>query len=90
MLEFATSDVPIDGEVWIDPEVQEMAGINEEELKKYKSPPALVSKGGEDQNPSIDPTELPMDLPPGLDLYEMSDDEVFEKLSENTPPVLPK
>ena len=90
MLEFATSDVPIDGEVWIDPEVQEMAGINEEELKKYKSPPAFVSKGGEVQNPSIDPTELPMDLPPGLDLYEMSDDEVFEKLSENTPPVLPK
>ena len=87
MLEFATSDERINPEAWIDPEVRELAGISEEEVKRYKSPPAFVSQGGAVKNPAVDPADLPMDLPPGLDLYSMSDEEVFEKLSIPDPPV---
>ena len=87
MLEFATSDEPINAEAWIDPEVMALAGIDEEEIKRYKSPPSFESQNGAVANPAVDPANLPMDLPPGLDLYSMSDEEVFEKLSENTPPV---
>ena len=37
---------------------------------------------------AVDPANLPMELPPGgPDLYTMSDEEVWEKLSETTPPV---
>lgn len=87
MLEFATSEEIIDQEAWIDPEVQELVGISAEDLKRYKAPPPFVSQGGKVKNPPVDPANPPMELPPGLDLYSMSDEEVFEKLSVPDPPV---
>jgi catechol 2,3-dioxygenase-like lactoylglutathione lyase family enzyme len=89
MLEFSTSEgQAIEAEAWIDPEVQELCGINEEEVKRYKNPATFVSQGGAVPQAAVDPANLPMELPPGgPDLYTMSDEEVWEKLSETTPPV---
>ena len=85
---FSTSDAPINAEAWIDPEVQALCGIDDEELKRYKNPAPFVSKGGKVAQARVDPARLPMDFPPGgPDLYNMTDEEVFEKLSETTPPV---
>ncbi len=88
MLEFSTSEAAINAEAWIDPEVVELCGIEAEELKKYKTPPAFVSQGGKVPQARVDPARLPMDFPPGgPDLYNMTDEEVWEQMSETTPPV---
>ena len=38
----------------------------------------------------VDPSDPPMELPPGLDLYGMTDEEVFDAMSVPDPPVQPK
>lgn len=86
MLEFATSEGDtIDADAWIDPEVQELAGINAQELKKYKTPPPFVSQGGEVAQPPLDPNRLP--FPADNPAYVLSDEEVTAQMSESTPPV---
>lgn len=87
MLEFATSKDTINADAWIDPEVVALNGISDEELKRFKQPAPFVSQGGTVAQPAVDPQDLPMELPPGLGLYSMSDEEIYEKLSETTPPV---
>jgi catechol 2,3-dioxygenase-like lactoylglutathione lyase family enzyme len=92
MLEFSTSEgKPIDAEAWIDPEVVKLCGINAEELKRYKAPPAFESKGGSVPQPEPDPSKPLMEFPPEMQrIYRMTDEEVTAKLSETTPPVPPK
>lgn len=92
MLEFSTSEgKPIDAEAWIDPEVVKLCGINAEELKRYKAPPAFESKGGSVPQPEPDPGKPLMEFPPEMQrIYRMTDEEVTAKLSETTPPVPPK
>lgn len=89
MLEFSTSEgKAIDAEAWIDPEVVQLAGINEEELKRYKNPPAFTSQGG--KVPQVDPekSKLMMNFPPqNRAVLKMTDEEVLARLSETTPPV---
>lgn len=89
MLEFSTSEgKAIDAEAWIDPEVVKLAGINEEELKRYKNPPAFTSQGG--KVPQVDPekSKLMMNFPPqNRAVLKMTDEEVLTRLSETTPPV---
>lgn len=88
MLEFSTSEEAINADAWIDPEVQALCGISDEELKRYKNPAAFVSQGGGVPQVRVDPARLPMDFPPGgPDLYNMTDQEVWDKMSETTPPV---
>ena len=45
-LELAWSPEPINGEAWIDPEVVALAGINGEELERYKQSSDHVDEGG--------------------------------------------
>jgi catechol 2,3-dioxygenase-like lactoylglutathione lyase family enzyme len=91
MLEFATSESrAIDAEAWIDPEVVELAGINAEELRRYKSPQAFASKNGKVTQPPRESFKLPMRWPRGDRILEMTDEEVTRTMSESTPPVQPK
>jgi hypothetical protein len=89
MLEFSTSEgKAIDAEAWIDPEVVRLAGINDEELARYKNPPAFESQGG--KVPQVDPAQskLIMDFPPeNRAVLKMTDEDIFKRLSETTPPV---
>jgi hypothetical protein len=88
MLEFSTSEGgSIDPEAWIDPEVVELAGISNEELKRYKAPPIFVSKGGAVPQPSSEGSCVPYAFPPDSPFFELSDEEVTAQLSESTPPV---
>jgi catechol 2,3-dioxygenase-like lactoylglutathione lyase family enzyme len=88
MLEFSTSEGnSIDAEAWIDPEVQALAGINAEELNRYKHPAAFESAGGKISQPKPDPTKPLMDFPRNHPIWTMSDEEVTRTMSETTPPV---
>jgi hypothetical protein len=70
--------------------VQALAGINAEELAKYKHPAAFESKGGKVAQPKPDPSKPLMDYPPEDRIWTMSDEEVTRRMSETTPPVQPK
>lgn len=88
MLEFSTSEGgSIDAEAWIDPEVTALAGINAEELDRYKHPAGFMSKGGKIPNPKPDPSKPLMDIPARERIWTMSDEEVTRTMSETTPPV---
>jgi len=91
MLEFATSEgSAIDADAWIDPEVVELAGISEEELKRYKNPPTFVSQDGAVEQPPVDPRLRPIPFPIDFPAYQMSDADVTAEMSESEPPVTPK
>jgi hypothetical protein len=92
MLEFSTSEgKPIDAEAWIDPEVVRLAGINAEELARYKQPPTFASQGGTVPQPPPEQSKLMMEFPPDKRaILRMTDEEVLKKLSETTPPVQPQ
>ena len=89
VLEVATSAAPIDGDHWIDPEVVALAGIDAEELRRYRSPAAFERPAAPVPNPPIDPSKPHLSYP--KDVYEslmsMPDDIVTARLSESTPPV---
>ena len=88
-LELSYSEEPIDQEAWIDPEVVELAGINAEELARFKKPSTFADSGGEIAQPSLDGAGPHMtNYPPGV--YEASmqtADEVVWSMVENNPPV---
>jgi hypothetical protein len=88
-LEVATSQVAIDGEHWIDPEVVALAGIDADELARYRNPSAYRRPESPLANPPIDWDKPNMVYP--RQVYEalmgMSDDEVAERLSVTAPPV---
>ena len=88
-LEVATSAVAIDARAWIDPEVQALAGINNEELARYKRPAAYKGEGGKLKQPPMDPSKPHQAYPP--DMYKMllamPDEEVTKRLSVPEPPV---
>lgn len=89
MLEFSTSEGnAIDAEAWIDPEVVKLSGISPAELQRYKHPEPFASCNGAVPNPKVDLANPPMQFPPGRErIYSMSDAEIFERMSETTPPV---
>jgi hypothetical protein len=45
-LEFATSSAAIDADEWIDPEVSAHCGIDADDLRRYRRPPAFASRAG--------------------------------------------
>ncbi|HRE01233.1 MAG TPA: VOC family protein, partial [Ilumatobacteraceae bacterium] len=53
-LEIATSERPIDARAWIDPEVVDLVGIDDQMLQRLKSPAAYAGEGGAVPNPPID------------------------------------
>ena len=89
-LELSYSDAPIDNRAWVDPEVQALAGISDEELARYKQSSDYSDAGGAVPQPDLDgPGPHMAGYPDGV--YEMvlgTPDEVIWKNSENQPPVL--
>jgi len=87
-LEIATSDAPIDGDAWIDPEVQAIVGIDAEDLKRFRRPAPYKGEGGKVKQPAYDPAKPHQAYPPAM--YErmlaMSDED-FYKRSQPEPPV---
>jgi len=53
-LEIAANDQVMDAEMWIDPEVVKLAGINAEELATYKQPATFTTQGGKVSQPPVD------------------------------------
>lgn len=88
-LEFSTSNrKAIDAEAWIDPEVVHEAGISEDDLRRYKSPPAFASQGGRVPQVLPERNKLGAQMPTRLEtMCRLSDQEVLEKFSEPIPPV---
>ena len=88
MLEFSTSEGgAIDAEAWIDPEVMALAGINKEEVERYKRPASFESKGGTIPQPKPDPSKPLMAYKPDDRIWGMSDEQVLRTMSVTTPPV---
>ncbi len=89
-LELSYSDDAIDARAWIDPEVVELAGIDAQELEKYKNPEAFQDQGGAVAQPDVTKTPGPhmTGYPDGIyeTIMKMSDEEIFAG-SENEPPV---
>jgi len=88
-LEIATSARAIDANAWIDPEVQALAGINDEELARYKRPAAYKGEGGKLKQPPYDASKPHQAYPPEVYkmLLAMPDDELTKRLSVPDPPV---
>lgn len=89
-LEVATSAAPIDGNAWIDPEVVALAGIDDEDLARYRNPPTFERPDAPVPQPAFDP-DVPWQRGFPQPLYEaiigMPDDVLAEQMSETEPPV---
>ena len=88
-LEVATSTAAIDGNHWIDPGVATLAGIDADELARFRAPAAFDRPAEPLPNPPIDPSKPHMTYPPAAyqALMSMADEEVAARFSETTPPV---
>ncbi len=88
-LELSCSEEPINQEAWIDPEVQALAGISDEELARYKRPADYADQSGAVPQPALDgPGPHMTNYPPGAYEAVMSlPDEVVWNMVENEPPV---
>lgn len=80
----------IDGEAWIDPEVTGLCGISAEELESFKRPADYERPAEPVAQPATDPSK-PQMLGYDPEIYErlmsMSDQKVWDRMSETTPPV---
>ncbi len=90
-LEVSTShsaDAPLDLKgTWIDPEVVGLAGISEEELKRYMSPAEFTNDGAPLKNPAVDPTKPQMSYPDGvLEKIMGAPDEALKHSVDKTAP----
>jgi catechol 2,3-dioxygenase-like lactoylglutathione lyase family enzyme len=88
-LEVAWSAAAIDARAWIDPEVQALAGISDEELTAFVSPAPYRGEGGAVVNPPIDPAKPHVRYPEKVYQYLMTtpDDVLTERMSFTEPPV---
>ena len=88
-LELSYSNEPIDARAWIDPEVQALAGISDEELAGYLNPEAYQDEGGTVAQPGPDaPGPHMSNYPEGVyDMVIQVPDDVVWENSENQPPV---
>jgi len=88
-LELSYSDEPIDARAWIDPEVVELAGIDAEELARYKQSADFADQGGTVAQPGPSaPGPHMANYPPGA--YEALiglSDEVTLNMVTSEPPV---
>ena len=77
-------DPPLNAKLWVDPEIQALAGILDEELERYTTPQVFDGDGRAVSQPSFDPAKPHQEFPP--EMFTMSDDEIDAALSETTPP----
>jgi len=89
-LEIATSEKPIDGRAWIDPEVVALAGISDAELERYRNPEPYAGQGGSVPQPPFDPEKPWMRGYPEA-VYKLvastPDEVLFAQASVPDPPV---
>ena len=81
----------IDGEAWIDPEVQKLAGISDEELVKFKSPAVYVKPAKPVAQPGPDASGPHMVYPKEVYATILSTpDEMMLHSVVSEPPVKPR
>ena len=89
-LELSYSNDPINAQAWIDPEVQALAGINAEELARFKAPAAFTGQGGAVPQPALDGPgpHMVFDDESRLEtVLSMTDAEVSAAMDDTEPPV---
>lgn len=89
-LELSYSEAPIDSRAWVDPEVQALAGISDEELARYKQSSTYTDQKGAVPQPALNGPGPHMTGYPAEGLYEnmlSTPDEVIWERSENQAPV---
>jgi len=79
----------INGEAWVDPVVQSNLGISNKELAGYKNPEDYSNPGEPISQPPVhEGKPVYAGMPDGYSAsWDWPDEEVFEKLSDTTPPV---
>jgi catechol 2,3-dioxygenase-like lactoylglutathione lyase family enzyme len=79
----------IDERQWVDPEVQGLCGISDDELATLTSPRPIAPASEPVAQPATDPAQPRMQYPDGVydALMGMSDGDVWNRISETTPPV---
>ncbi len=89
-LEIATSDAPIDADLWIDPSVAEKVGITAEELAAYRAPARYAGEGGQVKQPPYDPSRPHQTYPDALyaQLLKTPDEVITAQASYDKPPVV--
>jgi catechol 2,3-dioxygenase-like lactoylglutathione lyase family enzyme len=90
MLEVATSEVALDERAWIDPEVVELVGIDDDMLERLKHPAPFTSQGGTIPNPPVDWSrpQIPyMTKEQVEELMARPDAEVMAEMAQPDPPV---
>jgi len=88
-LELSYSNAAIDARAWIDPEVVALAGINAQELARYRTPAAYKDQHGRVKQPGVDaPGPHMTNYKPGAyaAMINTPDKVVFAR-SQNQPPV---
>jgi len=85
---YADTDYPIGADDWIDPEVQQLAGISDDELQSFINPAQYEGEGGAVAQPEFDPAGYHPPMPEDVlkAMYAMPDEVVTANLSEPTPP----
>jgi hypothetical protein len=80
----------IDERAWIDPEVQRLCGIDDTEVAQLKAPVPYQRAAEPVPQPSSDPSKPQMHYPPAVyqRMVAMSDQQMWERASETTPPVI--
>ena len=78
-------------DAWIDPDIVQALNISEEELEYFKAPATYEDQGGTVKQPSLDPIKhhAVFEHEALKTVLEMSDDEVWTKLSTPNDPVQP-
>jgi hypothetical protein len=85
-LEIATGG-GIDERAWIDPEVQQLAGISNDDLHRYLAPPAYERPAAPVRQPQPDSAKPNLDYPPAVYARIVATpDEAFWNSVENQPP----
>jgi catechol 2,3-dioxygenase-like lactoylglutathione lyase family enzyme len=79
----------IDERQWIDPEVQGLCGISDDELQRLTSPPGFTRPAEPVEQPPFDDAKPSLHYPPHVReaIMGMSDADVWNRLSEPDPPV---
>jgi len=77
----------IDAKAWIDPEVQALAGISDDDLARFIAPPVQDRSGGPVAQPAFDPTKPHLAYPPGVyeHLITMTDGQMWSAVPSQPP-----
>jgi catechol 2,3-dioxygenase-like lactoylglutathione lyase family enzyme len=80
----------IDERAWIDPEVQRLCAIDDREVEQLKAPAAYERPTAPVPQPRSDESKPRMHYPPAVydRMVAMTDQQMWERASETTPPVI--